>query len=45
MKILLDTHILIWAMVGIEKLSVRARNIFSDGANEFHFSATSLSSP
>ena len=42
MKILLDTHILIWAMVGSEKLSARARALLTDGANEFHFSAASL---
>ena len=42
MKILLDTHILVWAMVGSEKLSVRARSLLTDGSNEFHFSAASL---
>lgn len=42
MKLLLDTHILVWAMVGSEKLSGRARRLLTDGANEFHFSAASL---
>jgi PIN domain nuclease of toxin-antitoxin system len=42
MRILIDTHIAIWAMVGSPKLSVKARTILSNGDNEFFLSAASL---
>ena len=42
MKILLDTHILLWFCTGEEKLSVKAREIISDSANEIYYSILSV---
>ena len=42
MRYLLDTHIVIWAMVGSEKLSGRVRAILQDSGNEFFVSSASL---
>ena len=42
MKLLLDTHLLLWAAGQPEKLSVAARELFEDPGNELLFSAASL---
>ena len=42
MKLLLDTHLLLWAAGQPEKLSVAARELFEDSENELWFSAASL---
>ena len=42
MKILLDTHIVIWAMIGSKRLSSKATRILEDGENEFLLSSASL---
>jgi PIN domain nuclease of toxin-antitoxin system len=42
MKLLLDTHILLWAMGEPKKLSRRARRLLNDTENELIFSAVSL---
>lgn len=42
MKLLLDTHVLIWAAGFPERLSVEARALFDDEENELLFSAASL---
>lgn len=42
MRVLLDTHIVIWAMVGSKHLSPKARRILEDGENEFLLSSASL---
>jgi len=42
MKILLDTHILIWLILGDEKLSAKARDIILNPKNEVFYSAVSI---
>ncbi|MGC2109634.1 MAG: type II toxin-antitoxin system VapC family toxin [Candidatus Korobacteraceae bacterium] len=42
MKLLLDTHLLLWAAGEPERLSARARRLINDVHNELLFSAASL---
>ena len=42
MRYLLDTHIVIWAMVGSRKLSDSARLILQDTGNVFYVSSASI---
>ena len=42
MRFLLDTQIVIWAMVGSSRLSARAREILENSDNEFCVSAVSV---
>ncbi len=42
MKILLDTHVLLWAAGMPERLKPGARALIEDPENELHFSAASL---
>ena len=42
MKILLDTHILLWLLVGDPMLSRSARKILEDARNEIFFSSISI---
>ena len=42
MRCLLDTHVVIWAMVGSERLSDKARSILQDPGNMFYLSAASV---
>lgn len=42
MKLLLDTHLLLWAAQGVEHLPVDARTVMSEPENELLFSVASL---
>lgn len=42
MKLLLDTHVLLWAAGNPERLSVEARALLNDPENELFFSAASI---
>jgi len=42
MKLLLDTHLLLWAAGDLDRLSVRARSLMEDQNNVLVFSAASL---
>jgi PIN domain nuclease of toxin-antitoxin system len=42
MKLLLDTHLLLWAAQGIEHLPIDAQKLMSDPKNELLFSVASL---
>lgn len=42
MKLLLDTHLLLWAAGNPERLPARARRLINDPKNELLFSAASL---
>lgn len=42
MKLLLDTHLLLWAAGQPERLSAKAKKLLSDPGNELLFSAASL---
>jgi PIN domain nuclease of toxin-antitoxin system len=42
MKLLLDTHLLIWASEGIERVPKGARALMADMSNELVFSAASI---
>ncbi|PKO78252.1 MAG: PIN domain nuclease [Betaproteobacteria bacterium HGW-Betaproteobacteria-15] len=42
MKVLLDTHILLWAAADSASLSEKAREILLSGSAELHFSAASI---
>lgn len=42
MKVLLDTHALLWLIAGDQRLSERSREVFLDRANELYFSVVSL---
>ena len=42
MKILLDTHILIWFFSGDERLSLEARELIVDETNEIYYSILSM---
>lgn len=41
MRVLLDTHALLWWLAGDTRLSARARGVVTDEANEIHVSAAS----
>jgi PIN domain nuclease of toxin-antitoxin system len=42
MRLLLDTHILLWALREPERLGASVRNVIEDSANEVLFSAASI---
>lgn len=42
MKLLLDTHILLWVAQGSEQLSNKARSLIENPENQLYFSAASL---
>jgi PIN domain nuclease of toxin-antitoxin system len=42
MRLLLDTHVLLWAATGPQRLSVATRTLFEDPNNELMFSAISI---
>jgi PIN domain nuclease of toxin-antitoxin system len=42
MKLLLDTHLVLWAAGEPQRLSKRARTLIGNPENELHFSAASL---
>lgn len=42
MKILLDTHIILWAAGSPDKLPLKARQLIEDDSNELFFSAASI---
>ena len=42
MKLLLDTHLLLWAATQPQRLSVEAQVVFNDPDNELYFSAVSI---
>jgi PIN domain nuclease of toxin-antitoxin system len=42
MRLLLDTHLLLWAISDSRRLSARARQLIGDPANELVFSVVSL---
>ena len=42
MKLLLDTHLLLWAGKTPEKLTARTRALLTDAENDLHFSTVSL---
>lgn len=42
MKLLLDTHVLIWAATGDSKLSRKAAQLIDDETNTLYFSAASI---
>ena len=42
MRLLLDTHLLLWAAGPLERLSAQARHLIDDPDNELLFSAASL---
>ena len=42
MRLLLDTHLLLWAAVIPERLPADARTLLEDAEHELHFSAASL---
>lgn len=42
MKLLLDTHLLIWAAIDSHRLSAKARKLLADPVNELLYSAASL---
>lgn len=42
MRLLLDTHLLLWAAASSKRLPPEAREILEDGANEAYFSAASI---
>ena len=42
MKLLLDTHLLIWAAIDSHRLSAKARKLLADPTNELLYSAASL---
>jgi PIN domain nuclease of toxin-antitoxin system len=42
MKLLLDTHVLLWVAGEPEKLSKTAQSLLEDSQNQLHFSAASL---
>ena len=42
MKLLLDTHLLLWTVLADEHLSVEARALLEDLENELFFSAASI---
>ena len=42
MKLLLDTHLLLWAATAPQRLSAEAQALFNDPDNELYFSAVSI---
>lgn len=42
MRLLLDTHTLLWAMQGGRTLPISARRIIDDDRNDLHFSAVNI---
>ena len=42
MKILLDTHVFLWAITDSPRLSVQQRELFLDEVNELHLSVASM---
>ena len=42
MRLLLDTHIALWAVAAPEKLSAEARDLIDDGANQIIVSAVTI---
>lgn len=42
MRLLLDTHVLLWWLTGDPRLSPRAHQLLRDGSNEVHLSAVSV---
>lgn len=42
MKLLLDTHILLWALSDASHLSVKARKLLEDESNEIYYSIASI---
>jgi PIN domain nuclease of toxin-antitoxin system len=42
MKVLLDTHVFLWLIIGDERLSKKARKAFLDPQNQIFLSAVSL---
>lgn len=42
MKLLLDTHILLWALSDAPQLSVKARKLLEDESNEVYYSIASI---
>jgi PIN domain nuclease of toxin-antitoxin system len=41
-RLLLDTHLLLWATASSKRLSLEARDLIEDEGNEVHFSAASM---
>lgn len=41
MKVLLDTHIILWALTDSENLPTKAREMITDGNNEIYYSLAS----
>jgi PIN domain nuclease of toxin-antitoxin system len=41
-KVLIDTHIFLWAIAGDARLTAAQRAVFEDGANELHLSVASV---
>ena len=42
MRLLLDTHLLLWAIASSRRLTAAARSLIEDADNEIYFSAASL---
>jgi PIN domain nuclease of toxin-antitoxin system len=42
MRLLLDTHVLLWAAITPDRLSQAARGLIEDGANDLMFSVVSI---
>ena len=42
LKLLLDTHVLLWALHAPERLTAESRAMITDGSNEVFFSAASV---
>ena len=42
MRLLLDTHVLLWAAASSRRLSRDARDLLEDGANDVYYSAASI---
>jgi len=42
MRLLLDTHILLWAVSDPRRLSAEVRDVLQDARNQVHFSAASI---
>lgn len=42
MRLLLDTHLLLWSAASSKRLPREARELLEDGANEVYFSAASI---
>lgn len=42
MKLLLDTHLLLWTISGDDRLSAQAKELIDDDRNELHFSVVNI---